>query len=76
MGWTAGLPDFWLNEDGTCRRSSSEITQRNGSVRYGTECSEIVYSVRIGPPQPISSSPLQSEGLELIGVLSISVASL
>jgi hypothetical protein len=38
MGWTAGLPDFWLNEDGTCRRSSSEITQRNGSIRYGTEC--------------------------------------
>jgi hypothetical protein len=31
------------------------ITQRNGSVRYETECSEIVYSVRIGPLQPKNS---------------------
>src|SRR6267154_508665 len=29
------------------------LTRRNGSTRYGTGYSKIVYSVRIGPSQPI-----------------------
>ena len=28
------------------------LTRRTGSARCGTVCSKIVYSVRIGPPQP------------------------
>jgi hypothetical protein len=28
------------------------LMRRNGSVRCGMGCSRIVYSVRIGPPQP------------------------
>src|SRR6267154_5779021 len=41
-----------------CRLSSGSncdhyrLTRRNGSVRCGTVSSKIVYSVRIGPPQP------------------------
>jgi hypothetical protein len=45
----AGPPDFRQRET-TRAGLVLRLTRRNGSVRYETECSEIVYSVRIGPP--------------------------
>jgi hypothetical protein len=46
MGPRIDWPGGWM------RLANTGLTQPNGSIRCGTECSRIVYSVRIVPPQP------------------------
>jgi len=46
-GWPPGFP---AKRNHVCSRLVLRLTPRNGSVRCGTVCSKIVYSVRIGPP--------------------------
>jgi hypothetical protein len=78
--------NFRLNET-TRAGLVLRLTQRNGSVRYETECSEIVYSVRIGPSQPKNSflsaistnpatiridNPPSGRGIDKLGVFAYS----
>jgi len=48
-GWPPGFP---AKRNHACSRLVLRLARRNGSVRCGRVCSKIVYSVRIGPPQP------------------------
>jgi hypothetical protein len=52
-GWP---PGFTAKRNHACSRLVLRLARRNGSIRCGRVCSKIMYSVRIGSPQPTSEA--------------------